>query len=101
MLVVITTLLAHTGQNQNKEHNMAQNSQIQISAALLEELVLSAEALTGFIVKDSQEAKVALGRLGRATAPAITLLRGASGPGSFSGDEVGQYRLDPGQSQYL
>lgn len=85
---------------------MSTNRQIQISAALLEELLVSADGVAGivgqFVQKsDNAEARAALARLGRASSSAAVLLRAAAGPGSFSGDEVGQYRIDPSQSQFL
>ena len=74
--------------------------QIQISAALLEELLISIDGLSS-VTDGTDAARVALARAGRATSAAQTLLRTAAGPGSFSGDEIGQYRIDPTQSPFI
>lgn len=82
---------------------MAQNNrQIQISVAVLEELLTSADLVSGFVnAEGNTEAKNALARLNRAMSSAVTLLRSANGPGTFSGNEVGEYRVDPTQSPFL
>ena len=81
---------------------MAQNKQIQISAALLEELIVSAEAVTGFVgATVDDNARAALARLNKAISSTVVLLRSSTGPGSFSGKEVGEYRVDPSQSPFL
>lgn len=81
---------------------MVQNRQIQISAALLEELVVSAETVTGFVgATIDDKARVALARLNKAISSVSVLLRASTGPGSFSGGEIGEYRVDPSQSPFL
>ena len=81
---------------------MAQNRQIQISAALLEELVISAETVTGFVGAEvDDKARAALARLNKAISSTAVLLRSSNGPGTFSGNEVGEYRVDPTQSPFL
>jgi hypothetical protein len=80
---------------------MSQDKQIQIAVSTLEELVACLDAQTAVNTNDTPEQKQLGARCGRIMSSAVTLLRGARGPGSFSGSEIGQYHLDPTQSNFL
>jgi hypothetical protein len=80
---------------------MANDKQIQISAALLEELTLCLMALIDRSKGDDQDVRDLNARANRAVSSAATILRGSIGPQSFSGSETGQFRVDPTQSQFL
>lgn len=80
---------------------MANDKQVQIAAAQLEETLLCLIALVDQTKTDTPEQKEIVIRANRAITGITTLLRSTLGPGNFSGGETGQFRLDPTQSQFL
>jgi hypothetical protein len=80
---------------------MAQDRQIQISASILEELVNCLDAQSAVDRPDGDAQRALNARTSRVLSAAVTLLRGAQQPGSYSGTEIGQYHVDPSSSQFL
>lgn len=80
---------------------MANDKQVQISAAQLEETLICLTALVDQTKAETAEQKDIVIRANRAIAGIATILRGSLGPGNFSGNETGQFHLDPTQSQFL
>lgn len=80
---------------------MAQDRQLQVSSNILEELVACLDAQTAANSNDTPELKTLNSRSGRIISSAITILKSAQAPGSFSGSEIGQYHVDPSNSQFL
>lgn len=77
------------------------DKQVQISALVLDEIAFCLDNLMQVNGGATPEAKALNARAGKSLAAVVQILRGTQGPGSFSGGETGQYKLDPTQSQFL
>lgn len=77
------------------------DKQVQISAVLLEELVIGAQNVAGLARPQTDGEKAEVARLNRAVSSAATILRGSLGPQSFSGNETGHFHIDPTRSQFI
>lgn len=80
---------------------MAQDRQIQISSSILEELVTCLDAQSAVTKPEGDALRNLNVRTSRALSAAVTLLRGAQQPGSYSGSEIGDYHTDPSSSPFL
>lgn len=80
---------------------MAQDKQISISVALLGDLIICLAAQTEGNPTNTEEQRMLNIRSNQVIANASTLLRSARGPQSFSGNEIGDYHVDPTQSSFI
>jgi len=80
---------------------MANDRQIQVSCRLLEEVVQCLELTTVATLNSSDADKALITRANRAISSLSSMMKGSTGPGDFSGSEIGLNHVDPTQSPFL